>query len=177
MKYKDDFITNSSSAAFFFIFKRDSKEHLFALIRKYKEKFNLSCDFSFSVNGEPATTNYKFVIDAIEGVLGVKTAWRDNIVEIQELNDLIKKYELDIKFWEKEAAKDSWSNDMLHSYSEKLQKLTIAKQSGFTHFLEIEFGDNHGDVHGIEDPLVLDYNHKDVNLNEDDFIIITESRH
>lgn len=174
MKIKLDQITNSSSTAFFFIFKGDKKEQLFDLIRKYKERFNLHHDLYG--NEEGVSSNYHFVIDTIEDVLGRENTGYYEKTEIVPIEMLIIKYREDVAFWEKDSKTDPYSKEYFEECGRKLDEIMKAKDAGFTHYLEIEYGDNSGNVTG-DSAMCLDYNRDMLNINEEDFILIPECRH
>ena len=133
MKIKLDFITNSSSTAFFFIFKGD-KNSLLDLIVKHSKIFNI--DLSEEDWEEKMYCDYMFVIDSINKCLQSKE------IKIKKISDLIEQYKNNIEEVEKCIRKESSNNTIISFYTElkneylsKLEKIETCEKLGFTNLL------------------------------------------
>lgn len=154
MKIKRDFITNSSSSSYVFIFNGD-KIDLYKLLFKYK--------------------------DILEERIN-DSAWVDNNFDMW---DLIRELDKVIRD-DKASETKSWLFPSIENIEEKLHNLkeyesnerdifmdAIAK--GFTSVLMLNFGDNEGEISGTDLSSAVD--HARINIDESDFIIISESNH
>ena len=65
MKFKGDFVTNSSSTAFFFIFKGRKLEKMYDLIDKYSRKFEMHVDYGYGNQHDYHHCDSNFVKDSI----------------------------------------------------------------------------------------------------------------
>lgn len=185
MKIKSDFVTNSSSSSFIFVFRGVNQNDLFQLIKKYQEIFNLTEDWSYGDVSDIRSVDYMFVIHCLKKYL-------EGDGKIKTIDILLKDLEDNVKYWEKDLRKEKlkqkkskdYDNYRLTSSKQYLKEAKIklqtvkdaVKNKGLDHFLEVGFGDSHGDFHG-EKPSVLDYNRDNLELEKDDLCIITESCH
>ena len=178
MKIKLDHITNSSSTAFFFIFKGDKKEDLFNLIQKYHKDFEKTEDFGYKNKHDYRSVDSKFVIDSIENTLSVREDFLYDKCEIKSIENLIEEQEKNIKDYEKLINKrpsiNAYYNKYIDEDKKRLDDMIKYKMDGFTHFLEIEFGDNHGHVAG-GNASVMEHAVKEI--KKKDFIVLKESKH
>ena len=183
MKLKLSFVTNSSSSSFIFIFNGNERGTLFDLIRKYKEKFNLTEDFSYGDFSDVRSVNYHFVIDCLDELFDKGNKIKTIDILIDEVESHLEYWKKEVKKYKKEKEKNPEKYNFLE-YSERYQKeaedrieqLKRIKSNGLLNFMKIEFGDSHGDFHG-DTPSVLDYNAKFISMEKDDLAIITENNH
>jgi len=189
MKLKDDFITNSSSTAFFFIFSGKKKEKLFNLIRKYKKIFNQSVDYGFGNVEDTRSCDSGYVIDSIDSVITEDDKYDEySQCKIEPIKKLIKDYEEQVVYWENEVKKELERpekrdpdasiryEDYAESYRVTIRELKEAKGKGLSSFLRIEFGDNHGQICG-GNAVAMDYNRDNLIIKEKDFYLLNECQH
>jgi len=183
MKLKIDFITNSSSTAFFFIFKGKSKKNLFEMIKKYSKIFNLEENFGSREKPDFYKSDHNFVITEIDKALKKKSknVWESCKIELVDnlIESLIIELECDDKFLKEEIKTGS---DLKSFYEEDIKSkesmlitTKTAKRNGLTHYLKIEFGDNHGHITGTKESTVIDY--LKPKIIKKDFVLLNEGRH
>jgi hypothetical protein len=177
MKFKLDYITNSSSTAFFFIFKGDGKKELFELINKYSNKFDLREKFS---DDDIYTCDANFVINGIDSSLNKKYKYKFEKCEFENIDSLIAYFEdfLEriIKLNEDTKTKKLYLyTDEINQTKYILTNLKQAKEKGLVNCLQIEFGDNRGHVSQSKESSCMDYA-KPV-IIEDDFYLLNRSCH
>jgi hypothetical protein len=189
MKLKGDFITNSSSTAFFFIFNGDRKEDLFKLIRKYKHKFDQSVDYGWGNNEDVRSCNAGYVIDSIDNIITTDEKYdEDKQCKIEPISKLIEDNEEQAEYWEKAFEKESKNSKKSYEgaaenykeYAEKHRKIVSElkeiESKGLTSYVGIEFGDNHGHICG-GNAAAMDYNADNMIIKENDFYLLTENHH
>jgi len=173
MKIKSDFVTNSSSTSFFFIFNGD-KNNLFDLIKQNSKSFNLKY---VDYNNNTIKTDENFVIESINNKINKKHEYMKT-VEIKNIDFLIeefkKRYEDLDKLIKKSNKKFNYEKEMLQEINNKIVILNKARENGLINYLEIEFGDNHGHVCSNQASL-MDY-FQPIILSKD-FIMINEGNH
>ena len=173
MKIKSDFITNSSSTAFFFFFKGEKVEDLSNVLRKYGEMFKRTVynDYSMDVEG---------LISSIEELV-------PSVLPLKDIDKLSKEFleslqnEIEYCYNENKSG-DKYESAKYHieGARDSLKSHEISKdllKEGFTKVLEIEFGDNDGHVSVGNVGCSMDYNHYELETRKEDLVIITESRH
>jgi len=184
MKLKQDFVTNSSSSSFIFVFKGDDKRELFKLIRKYQNRFDLSVDWSYGDYKDFHSVDYKYLVDLLEEHLDKTGKINNNI------DELITDNKRQIKYWEKELKNDKKKHSKDSNYDEywikrdekqiedlkeKVRILEKFKKDDSS-YLFIELGDSHGDFSG-ELPAVFDANREELQFEEEDLCVLTECNH
>ena len=176
MKIKADFITNSSSSAFYFIFKGGELDNLLKAIMSTGEHFKVSgVHFPYET---AYTCDASDVVEEIEHLLTTEfPSYRscyDEPTTIQPIDDLIADFTKDIEDVKRlnESYMDAYAQAIKHQRTQVEQ----AKANGFTHFVCAYFGDNEGDVTGNVGQ-VLDSNHCELKLTSDNLVIVTRSNH
>jgi len=180
MKIKGDFITNSSSTAFFFIFKGRNLDKMYDLIDKYSRKFELHVDYGYKNQHDYHHCDSNFVKDSISTYIDSNAnltedeRWK---VKVRPLSKLIKEHEKRIKSYEKEVVKpgQNWYKQYLKEEKKRLKKILLAKEKGLINYLEIEFSDGGGCGITNQNSVVMDQERPEI--QEDDFFVLTEGRH
>jgi len=190
MKVKVDFITNSSSTAFFFIFNGD-REELYKLIRKYGKKFDQSIDYGLDDSEDIRWSDAGYVIASIDQCITTDEKYDEyRQCKIEPIEKIIKEYEDQVLYWEKSYSKEIQRSktekitydlskdykEYAENYREQIKVLKEAELKGLTSFLEIEFGDNHGQICG-GNASAMDYNRDDLIIKENDLYLLNECKH
>ena len=170
MKIRNGFITNSSSTNFIFIFEGSKKENLFNLIRKHNKKFNINWneykDGSYKCNAED-------IINCIGECLDTKAEYDQ--VKIYDIKEFIKEINDRVNYWREEYRdmyRENAPEDLL-----KIKKVTDSKiLDKMDSVLEIQFGDNHGNISGNRIAIAMDYEGREIHLIDSDLIVLTEQR-
>jgi hypothetical protein len=186
MKIKGDFVTNSSSTSFTFLFKGKSILDLFSLMRKYKKHFMLEIpEFYDGDKVEKANINVEDVIDSIEDAITNTNKhyfWNeDEYLKIQDISDVENRIISYLDDSLKEVADDrikgektpQYVYDTIRQFTKQLDLLEKAKENDFK-ALEIGFGDNHGEVCGGYVGYTMDYAGRSIRIEEEDLIVYTE---
>ena len=172
MKVKIDSVTNSNSTSFTFIFKGDHIQLYEALLKRPK-LFKLSHVSGWGRNTHLLTCDTRDVIDAIDRNLNDSLIWNkqktnnidEKIAELKLVVDDSDGMDRELNHWEVHYIKEK---------SEQLKKLEKAKRLGLTGVLKIGFGDNHGEVCGGNVGTTMDYEGREIEVNDKDLIIFTE---
>ena len=184
MKIKNDFVTNSSSTNFFFIFKgpRCVKSVVDA-VRNHKTDFNLS--YELDADTTWSCTHEDIINDIeknIKSSLG-KNEWNSLKIttidkEISEVEKYIEDEKQTCDSWMKDSPDDKNMKriykESIRSLEKKKAKLQDAKERGFENILNMEWGDNHGHVSGGNTGYAMDYEGRTIRINSDDLIVFTE---
>lgn len=168
MKIKADFVTNSSSTSFTFIFKGNHID-LFKAVLKRAALFNLSIDF-----GTPYTIDVWDVIESIDSVIRFDPG-------ILQIDNEIKMCQEDIEYVEKNLAKNNiedwerrYDKERRADLNEVMTKLLKAKEKGLVSVFKIGFGDNHGEICGGRIGCTMDCAGSRISIDDDDLIVMTE---
>lgn len=175
MRLKLGFVTNSSSTSFIFIFN-GGKIDLYRTLVKYESHFNLHNKY-LANEDKPADMNVWDVIRELDRVL------KDSIQElwikpgVKNIGEVIKDTLEKVAFWEgrkKDHDLDNWENEFIFLYKHHLEVLRRCKERGLISTLVIGFGDNNGEISGGLVGTTMDYFGRSIDLDRDDFVILTE---
>jgi hypothetical protein len=184
MKIKGDFVTNSSSTNFFFVFKGPRcVKSVGNAIWNHKNAFSLFYELD---ENNSWRCNAQDIVEDIERCvkqsLG-KNEW--NSVKITTLDKKISEVEEYIlnekkshKEWMKDYPEDrdidKIEKQVIRGLEGRKSKFQNAKDKGFVNILEMEWGDNHGHVSGGNTGNAMDYEGRRIKINSDDLIVFTE---
>lgn len=175
MKIKSDFITNSSSTNYIFLFKGKNRKNLYSAIKD--SGFLLTEDIEEKiVNNEIeyetiSCDEEDLIKSLIKNRRKIKTKSIDELIE-----DLtIEIYKWDEYFIDKEKAKSYYVEHYFESFL-RLKTVEKAKDLGFEKGIEVEYGDGGG--LGIEEGTDLGklLHREGLEIFSNDLIIINERR-
>lgn len=182
MKRKLDFITNSSSTTFMFIFKGDTRIDLFRAMVEHEKDFNLVDDFFNELL--LTSINVWDIISKLDEVIQTPTFDKLWIYpHVSSIPLLLREFEEELKSWEKDLANRSndgsdLSEDFyirnIRKSKDKITTIKNAIERGFNSFVKVDFGDNHGEIQGGKIGTVMDYSGRYININDDSLIVVTE---
>lgn len=175
MKIKQDFITNSSSTSFTFIFKGD-KFDLYEALLKRKEKFDI-------IHNDYQGISYKInvwdVIRAIDSV--VRTTPEDLwlLPATRKIDVVLKEHKDNKSYLKEHMTKEeqytgSWYVDSISIVQHRIDLLNKAKSKGLTEVFVLGFGDNSGEISGKGVGAAMDDEGRKINIDDDDLIIFTD---
>jgi len=179
VKIKRDFITNSSSTNFYFIFKGDHID-LYQRLLEHKHEFDLSYDTFEELVFNITTWD---VIREIDKVIRSNDSDLWLLKNVTNIDHIIETFEDDKKMFFDLYKNGSKYSKTLHDiyYKEKAetiqkrtQLLKEAKKKGLSSYIMISFGDNHGDVKGDAVGTTMDYAGRKISINCPSFVVFTE---
>lgn len=134
MKFRNSFVSNSSSTSFIFIFKGNDKDEFLDLIKKYHQFFSL-------YDPEYGIITFDEIYDSIYQVVEEEG--------ISNINDLISEKEVTKdELVESQSPKFSTSIELMMEIIYELENLKKLKDDGFNNYFIINYGDHEGDVEG-----------------------------
>lgn len=187
MKIKQDFVTNSSSTGFIFIFKGNQRTDLFEMMVKYGDNFKLHNEYYDGAD----YINVWDLIKALDPILSstkqdpwylpgptklknlFETIERELKANQDTLQDELKKEKKDPMEWKS----SEYTKEYIKDNKEKLAKLKKAIENGLDHYVEVSFGDNDGMISGNRLGSTMDYEGRNININQKDFMIMIENQH
>jgi len=172
MKVKGDFVTNSSSTSFFFVTKTDSISDFLKKLVENKNLFQLSHDISWTKQPHVVSIDVFNVIEEIESILPKKIHHIDYMLE--SLKSVIDNCGERLLYSSEDEPYHRFEQELMEEYEKKLLEWAEFKNKGFTHYYQIGFGDNDGDISGGDVGNTMDYSGRYIGLRNDDFIIFTE---
>ena len=188
MKIKHDFVTNSSSTGFIFLFKGDKRTDLFRQMVKYEDQFKLYNEYHGSGG------DYIDVWDIIREMDPLLSSSREDPWYLPgplKIKDLLERHEGELKEHEKtlkeelkrEAEKQEawtssdWTKEYIETLKEKIVKVKKAIHNSLDHYIEVSFGDNDGMIQGGKVGMTMDYSGRSIELNQKDFMVMIEGQH
>ena len=189
MKIRTGFVSNSSSTSFTFCFKGDSEKELFEGIRKYANHFKLSWDGSYGKTEWICSCNAEDVIESIKDVVNVSPKYDWLTFKIITVDEAIKGVERDRDWYakniEEEKKKNNrrctingltpwdWEQQFFDEAEEHLKALKVAKDNGLNSVVVLGFGDNDGHISSGDVGYAMDYEGRNIVINENDFVVFT----
>ena len=187
MKIKHDFVTNSSSTGFVFIFKGNKRTDLFRQMVKYEDKFKLYNEYG-------SGADYIEVWDIIREMDPILSSNKEDPWYLPgplKLSDLLERLEGELKENEKTLEEElkreakepiNWKSseytvEYIKENKEKLIRVKKAIHNKLDHYIEVSFGDNDGMICGGRIGTTMDYSGRSINLNQKDFIVLIENQH
>ena len=177
MKARWGFVSNSSSTSFTFLFKGDSFEDLYAMIRKYSCHFERheewGGDISWHANAESVIQSIKDEI-----IKQPKKKYHFDDIELMKTENVLKEAKDELEQYQNYKKENPDYKDSPEDWmpiSNEIFRLEDAIKNGLDTACEVEFGDSHGIVGSVG--CAMDHQGRNIQLECKDFIVVARSQH
>lgn len=174
MKIKGDFVTNSSSTNFYFVFKGDHID-LYQRMLEHKNRFELQYE-SFDDDHMIYEIGAWDVIREIDKVIKTTDSDLWLLKEVEDI-DLSVEHFLELKRHVSDLTSPDQPSDFYKKICEEVDHIISlfkeAKEKGLKSCLMISFGENHGDVHGNVVGRTMDRSGYGMIINCVNFVVFT----
>jgi hypothetical protein len=188
MKIKRDFVTNSSSTSFIFVFKGNQRTDLFRQMVKHEEHFNLFNEYGPGVD-------HIDVWDIIKAIDPILSSNKEDpyylpkpsptLKHIENLVEEVRQYEKELIIeLKREKGEDQtiwkasqYTTEHIKECKEKIVKYEKFAERGLDSLVEISFGDNDGIIQGGAIGMTMDYSGRDIKIDDDTFAVVIENCH
>lgn len=178
MKIKSDHITNSSSTAYFFIFKGNKKDDLLEVLKKHSSRFNRSEDIGWEEEPNVISCSGEFLIEKIGKAFIEPDEDCFSKCKIEPIEKLIDVFKESLEHWVNyESEYDrKWYKPYATKARNQFKAVLEAKGKGLTHYVQVNFGDHEGHVMG-DTAALLDCFRDLFQVRRKDLYVITDCRH
>ena len=170
MKIRNDFITNSSSTNFVFAFKGKHRGDLYRLMKEKYADFFLSMEEELI--SEPTVDLECNVNDIIEAIKSV--VHKTQVTSLLEYIHGLHKRKIDIIRLINKNEHSEYMYRFVYEIESQIAMLNLAAEYGINKVLEVQFGDNHGHIHGTTVSKLMDYEGRNIKILSSDLVVLTE---
>jgi len=169
MKIKLDYVTNSSSVCFYFLFKGKLAEDLFPVLRKYEEYFKLETEVN------TCKCDVEDIIEDIKS-LQVRTGYVGRYIMCPKI--IMKGFKDSLERMNKSKIDktNSFFASFNDDYKERIRLLKKALDQNMKRCIRAEWGDSSGDFNG-DTGQCMDYTNGNLLIDEKDLIVFTVNEH